>query len=82
MAWRFVRPWRTRPRQVVRILIMAGGSAELYPLRVRTTIVNDVLDRTTRGRFPCAGRDDARMLAEVLAWPAVGPRLGQRREGR
>jgi len=74
MAWRFVRPWRTRPRQVVCILIMAGGAAELYPLRIRTTIANDVLDRTTRGRFPCAARDERRMLAEVLAWPHVRAR--------
>jgi len=79
MAWRFVRPWRTRPRVVVRILIMAGGGAELYPLRVRTTLAHDVLDRTTRGRFPCTGHDEARMLAEVLAWPEPGPWPGVRR---
>jgi hypothetical protein len=79
MAWRFVRPWRTRPRQIVCILITSGEGAELYPLRVRTTLAHDVLDRTTRGRFPCAGRDDARLLADVLAWPAVGPGPGVRR---
>ena len=72
MAWRFVRPWRKRPRLVV--AQTAAHVPGLYPLRIRTTIAHDVLDRTTRGRFPCAGRDDARMLAEVLAWPHVRAR--------
>lgn len=80
MAWRFVRPWRRQRLPAVATTTDRGPG--LSPLRIRTTIAHDVLDRTTRGRFPCAGRDDARMLAEVLTWPAVGPRLGQRREGR
>ncbi len=80
MAWRLLRPWQRR-----RLPIVTQTTARepgLYPLRIRITIAHDVLDRTTRGRFPCAGRDDARMLVEVLAWPAVGPRLGQRRRGQ
>ncbi len=77
MAWRFVRPWRRR--RLPAVATTTDREAKLYPLRIRTTIAHDVLERTTRGRFPCAGRDDARMLAEVLTWPAVGPGPGVRR---
>jgi len=70
MDWRFVRPWQRR--RLPAVAQTTARESELYPLRIRTTLARDVLDRTTRGRFPCAARDDARMLAEVLVWPHVG----------
>jgi len=37
---------------------------------------------TTHGRFPCAQRDERRVLAEVLGWNHDGPRRHERRWSR
>ena len=93
MAWRFLRSKRpTTPpaptaaaasggplptlsleqraynRAVVRHWFALGVAPALYPAEM-----------TTRGRYPCAGRDQAAVLREVLGWQEAGPKPGRRR---
>jgi len=87
MAWRFLRYKRppTLPPALVLAPIQPAPQPQLTPLPVlvrRGGVAIDVHDLTTHGRYPCAQRDEPRVLAEVLGWTEVGPRPDQGRGRR
>lgn len=78
MAWRFLRHKRPPVPPPPPVLAPQPVQPMPSPLPVLWLSTRPT-DLTTHGRYPCAQRDERRVLAEVLGWQEAGPRPGIRR---